>query len=99
MTLICPLGVVIVGDRSTWGHVRQTVPLQGRLLVTRVKFEPESSLSHDPTFTFFRFSYIFFAVFLSSIVILAFIMCQLLFQALIRTRYFLVNARSLFIAN
>ena len=48
--LTCPLGVVIVDDELTWGHVRQTVLLQGkvpgdwsgrfrgRLLLTRRSF-------------------------------------------------------------
>ena len=31
MTLTCPLGVVIEEDRLTWGHVRQTVKLQGKV--------------------------------------------------------------------
>ena len=29
--LRCPLGVVIVDDELTWGHVRQTVLLQGKV--------------------------------------------------------------------
>ena len=29
--LICRFGVVIVDDESTWGHVRQTVSLQGKV--------------------------------------------------------------------
>ena len=29
--LTCPLGVVIVDDELTWGHVRQTVLLQGKV--------------------------------------------------------------------
>ena len=31
--LTCPLGVVIVADELIWGHVRQTVLLQGKVPV------------------------------------------------------------------
>ena len=31
--LTCPLSVVIVDDELTWGHVRQTVPLQEKVPV------------------------------------------------------------------
>ena len=31
--LTCPLGVVIVDDELTWGHVQQTVLFKGKYLV------------------------------------------------------------------
>ena len=31
LMLTCPLGVVIVDDELTWGHLQQTVLLQGKV--------------------------------------------------------------------
>ena len=49
--LTCCLGVVIVDDEFTWGHVRQTVLLQGKVTAITRSDEATESVMYSQYFT------------------------------------------------